>query len=165
MNGSIAVEATSLIVVGTENPGRIAAVNISKRAKRPRLASRTWGTRHTANGRLLDFATSVEQMQFFAGLETDGASRRYGNFRTGTRVTSNPCFPGFHAEYAKAAQFNSVSGGERIFHAGEDGIHSGLGFHSRQPGAFRNFMNYILFDQMSVPPSGCWLQADPVSPC
>ena len=74
---------------------------------------------------------SIEQMQFFSRLEADGASGHDRNFRASPWVASNSGFSGLDAEYAKPPQFNAISRGESVFHAGEDSIHGGLGFHAR----------------------------------
>lgn len=100
----------------------------------------------------------VEQMQFLPWLEADGASRRDWNFGARSRVASNAGFPGLDAEHAKAAQFDAISGSERIFHTCEDGIYRRLCFHARQPCPLRDFMHHILFDQMSFS-FGCWMHA------
>lgn len=103
---------------------------------------------------------SVEQVQFFSGLETDGASWGDRNFRTRPRIASDPGLPRFDAEYAKTAQLDAVACRKSILHAEEDGIDGGLCLDARQARAFGNFMYHVLFDQVndSLQPFGCaWL--------
>ena len=88
-------------------------------------------------------------MEFFARLEADSTSGRNGNFRAGAWVASDSCFAGPHAEDAEAAQFDTVAGRQSIFHALEDGVHGRLCLDPRQAGTLRDFMHYILFDQMN----------------
>lgn len=90
-------------------------------------------------------------MKFFSGFETDGSAWSDGNFSTRSWIATDSRFPGFDAEDAKAAQFDTIAGGKSVFHTEKHGIDGSLRLDAGQPGALRNFMHNILFDQVLTP--------------
>lgn len=98
-------------------------------------------------------------MQFFPRLEAHRPARLDGDLCAGARISAYSRFTRPHAKNAKSPQFNSVAGRESIFHAFEDGVHGCLCFYAREACTVRNFMNYVLFNQVifSVRREGWWM--------
>ena len=76
---------------------------------------------------VLEARNLVEQMQFFARLETDSAAGSDRHFGSGSWVASDAGFARLYAEDAKSAQLDAIACGESILHAEEDGIDGRLG--------------------------------------
>lgn len=74
---------------------------------------------------------SIEQMKLFAWLEADCLAGRDAYLGSSPRIAADPGLAGTYIEYAKSAQFNSFSTGERLLHAVEDGVYSSLRFGAR----------------------------------
>jgi hypothetical protein len=95
---------------------------------------------------------AVEEVQFFAGLETDGFTWGNADFGPGARVASDAGFARAHVEDAEAAQLDALTLGKGALEGFEYGIDSGLCFVALQSGALNHLVNNVLFYQ-GVPPS------------
>ena len=102
----------------------------------------------------------VQQVQFFARLETDGLSGSDADFSAGTGVSSNACFARLDVEDAKAAEFDAVVCSERLLHGFEDGVDGGFCLDAGQSGTVNDALNEVLLDQWGRLPSSdkspCW---------
>src|SRR5260370_9429451 len=94
----------------------------------------------------------VDRLQCFAGLEADGLARRDGNFGAGARVASDAGLARAHIKHAETAQFDAVSGGERLLHALEDGFDGKLRLGLGDPGAVNHFVDDVELNH-GLPPS------------
>ena len=77
--------------------------------------------------RLLGGLGAFQSLQFLAGLEAHGFSRRDADFFAGARVASNASLTRFHTEYAKAAQLNALALAQSGLQRFEYRFHSLLG--------------------------------------
>jgi len=90
-------------------------------------------------------------VQFFARLEAHSLTRSNVHFGSGPGIAADPCLPWPHIEDAKTAKFNAVSVGQGFLEALKNGVDCGLGFHTRQTGAFDYVMDDVLFNQCLHP--------------
>jgi len=93
----------------------------------------------------------VQQVQLLAWLEADGFSWRDADLGAGSGIAPDAGLAGFDGENAEAAEFDSVAGYQRLFHALEDGIHGSFCLGPRKPGTFDDALDEILLDQERVP--------------
>jgi hypothetical protein len=93
----------------------------------------------------------VQQVQLFAGLETDCFSGSDADLCAGPGVAADARLSGFDGEDTKAPEFNPVAGDERLLHAVEDGIDGCFRLGSGKPGPFNDALDEILLDQERVP--------------
>ena len=93
----------------------------------------------------------IEQMKLFARLEANGFSRRDGDFSAGARVAPDAGLARPDVENPKAAQFDAITGGKRLFQALKNGINSRFRFVTRQPRPVDHLVNNVLFDQCLYP--------------
>ncbi len=71
-----------------------------------------------------------KRLEFLAGFEAHGFSRRDTNLLPGARVPADAGFARLHVENAEAAKLDAFSSPQRILHGFEDGFHRLLGFRS-----------------------------------
>jgi hypothetical protein len=90
-------------------------------------------------------------VEFFAWFEADCLARRDADLGAGARIAADAGFAGPDAEDAKAAQFDSVTGGESLFQPLEDGIHGGFGLGPGQARSLNHVMDNILLDHRLGP--------------
>lgn len=90
-------------------------------------------------------------MQFLSGFEADGVAGGYGDFCPGAGVAADAGFARTNAEYAEAAELDSVSFCEGVFEAFEDGVNGSLGLCARQSGSIDDVVDDILLNQCLDP--------------
>jgi hypothetical protein len=86
-------------------------------------------------------------MQFFAGFEADGFAGCNADLGAGAGIATDAGFAGTDAEDAKAAQFDTITGSERLFEALEDGVHGSLSLGPGEARAVYYVMDDVLFNQ------------------
>lgn len=90
------------------------------------------------HGEVVSVNALVQQMQLFAGLETDGFAGGDGDLGSCPWVAANAGFSRLDGKDAEAAKFNAVTSDECLFHALEDSVHRSLCFCTWQAGALNN---------------------------
>src|SRR4051812_46491347 len=110
-------------------------------------AGRRVSIRQSVNSTLRKFS-SVDGLQFFAGLEANGLAGRNADLCASARVTPNASFAWTHVEDAEAAEFNAVAFRERFFHRLEDGLNGHLGFCLGDAGLCHHFVDDIELDHV-----------------
>jgi hypothetical protein len=90
-------------------------------------------------------------VQLFAGLETNGFAGGDADLGTGAGIAADAGFARTDAEDAEAAEFDSVSCGESLLEAFEDGVDSRFSLGSRQACPLDDVMDNILLDQCRRP--------------
>jgi len=94
----------------------------------------------------------VEEMKFFARLETDSLAGGDGDFSACSGVAADARLARFDGEYAEPAKFDTVASDQGLLHAFEDGVYSGFCLGSRQSGALHNPLYKILLNHLGRRP-------------
>jgi len=94
---------------------------------------------------------SIEYVQFFAGLETDGFTGGDADLSTRARVAADTGLTWPNAEHAKATELNAITSGEGLLEAFKNSIDSRLSLGSRQACPLDDVVDDILLDQSVTP--------------
>ena len=86
-------------------------------------------------------------MKLLAWLESHGFTRSDAHLGTGAWITANAGFAGADAENAESAQFDTLTGGQGLLEALENGIHRSLRLGPGKAGALDNMMDDVLLNQ------------------
>src|SRR5580765_3439949 len=86
-----------------------------------------------ANSTLLG-GLPADVLQFLAGLEANGPTRRDAHFLAGSRIAANTALPGFDLEHPEAAQLDPLAPHHRGAHGVEYGIDGHFRFDLRDLG-------------------------------
>ena len=93
----------------------------------------------------------IEDVQFLAGLESDGFAGCDVHLGSGAGIAANTGLAGPDIEDSETTKLDAVAVGERLFERLEYGVHCGLSLHTRQSGAFDHVMDDVLFNQCLHP--------------
>src|SRR5258708_86892 len=85
----------------------------------------------------------IQQMQFFARLESNRLAGRYAHLGAGPRISSYARLPRLHGKHAKTTQLNPVAGYQRLLHAVEDGVHRILRLGPRKSSPLNDPLNKV----------------------
>src|SRR5262245_50115685 len=92
----------------------------------------------------------LERLQLLTGFESNGLSRRNGNFRTGARIAADAGLARLDVEDAKSPQFNAIALLESLLHGLKDGLDGHFGLGLGDAGTVHNFVDDIELDQGSL---------------
>src|SRR3954470_14204178 len=81
--------------------------------------------------------------KLFSRFKSDSFARRYGNFRSGSRIPANSAFARFYDEDAEPPEFNAFTFGEGVFHCIEQRIDNLFGLLSRNTGFISDLVDDI----------------------
>jgi hypothetical protein len=70
----------------------------------------------------------LERLQFFAGLEAHGFSRRDADLFAGTGIAPDASLSRLHAEYTEFAQLNPLAAPHGVLQRLKDSLHGLFGF-------------------------------------
>src|SRR5271166_3852146 len=87
--------------------------------------------------------SSINRLQFFAGLEADRLTGRNRDFSAGARVASDAGLAGADIEHAKASQLNAMAVRQRLLHALKDSFHRQLGLGLGDAGSSYHFVDDV----------------------
>ena|SRR5579862_2653564 len=95
--------------------------------------------------------SGVQDMQFLTRFEAYSFTRSNIHFRPCAGIAPDAGLPWPDIEDAETAKFNAVSVRQGFLEAFKYGVDCGLGFHTRQSGAFDYVMDDVLFNQCLHP--------------
>ena len=93
----------------------------------------------------------MQDVEIFAGFETDSATGSDGDLGPGARVAAHAGFARFDGKYAEAAQLDAIVGSQGFLHGFKDSVHGGLRLGSRKAGAIDDTLNQVLLNQTDRP--------------
>ena len=88
----------------------------------------------------------VQQVEFFARLETDRFAGRDADFGTRAGIAANARFAGFDSEDAETAQLDAITSAQSGLHGVEDDIYRGFSLCARETRTLDYPLNQILLD-------------------
>jgi hypothetical protein len=92
------------------------------------------------------FGWLIQQVEFFAWLETDRFSGRDADFGAGAGVAANTRLAGLDGEDAETAQLDTVAAAQGSLHGLEDDVYRGFSLSARETRTLDYPLNQILLD-------------------
>lgn len=102
-----------------------------------------------------------DALEFFAGLEADSFAGRDADFFAGTRIAADAGFAGLDAEYAEAAEFDTLAAAESLLERFKNCFNGLLGFCAADESCSHHRIHDIQLNHTRLPLREQMLEAAP----